>query len=176
MQALWSAPWAVTISAAATILAVFIGAMLAFWTRRRVATMSVEATTTLKLFDEFHSVDFIAHRRRAYERLQRDDADGVVRTLPLCVEVEDDKRRDALLAVAYFFEKLSVLWAQKRVDRRLLARLLGRYVGFYQDVLFARDGGDADDPEWGDWVAIVKGTFQEIQVVAARGRPRGKAG
>lgn len=175
MTSVWSSWWAVAVSASATIVAVFIGATLAFWARRHVATMAAKTAATLKLFDEFHSVEFIAHRRRAYERLQREDADGVVRTLPLCIEIEDDKRRDALLAVAYFFEKLSVLWAQKRVDRRLLASLLGRYVGFYGDVLFARDGGDAADREWGDWATIVKASFADIHAQAARARRRGGA-
>lgn len=163
MPVLTGSPWMLAVSAIITMTAVFTGAMLALWVRRASAARMADVTTTLRLFEEFHSPEFIKYRRRAYERLQRPDADGFVRTLPLCVEANDDTRRDALLALAYFMEKLCVLWIQKKVDRRLVCGLLGRYTEFYGRALFAADGQDAADEEWGDWVVTLKTVFAEIQ-------------
>ncbi len=163
MTPITGSPVMLAVSALVTVFAVFLGAMLALWVRRTANERAANVALTLRLFEEFHSPQFIAYRRRAHERLSRPDADGFVRTLPLCIDVEDDTRRDALLALAYFFEKMSVLWNQRKLDRNLLCGLLGRYVEEYAGVFFAADGGDAEDPEWGAWKQTLIPVFAQIR-------------
>lgn len=145
--------------AVVTLIAVVVGAVLGGAMRSGIQTRSQKTNAALSLFNEFHSPDFIARRHAAFDKLEACQPGGFV----AAIAAAKDAQEEALLSsVIHFYEKIAILWRANHVDKRLLSALLGRYVQFYEPMLFAEDGSDLDDTDWGDLMRTLKSTFADM--------------
>ncbi len=142
------------------LVAVIVGASLAAMLRSDLERRSQKTETALALFNEFHSPDFIRRRHVAFEQLEAARPQGFLGAMRNAKSLEEEA---LLSSVLHFFEKVAILWARGRVDRKLLAGLLGRYVEGYSALIFAADGEDLRDEEWGDLLRLLKDTFARME-------------
>lgn len=148
---------------AVTLVAVVVGASLGAALRSGMETRSQKTETALALFNEFHSPDFIRRRHAVHDALAAVRPGGFTALIARTQSAEEEALYSSVI---HFFEKIAILWRRNRLDKRLLAGLLGRYVQVYVPLLFAEDGTDRDDPEWGDLLTTLDATFTEMKRMA----------
>ncbi len=163
MSSIISSPFGLAFSAAVTLIAVIVGAMLAAWARRDVADRNLKTHVAISLFNEFHAPSFIRYRHTAHRVLTAPDANGFVDAFYSCDEAE----QDALTTLVHFFEKVAVLWAQDKVDKRLIIGFLGVYIRNYGQMLFDDSGADEADRMWGDLMVSLKFFIKKIEAEMA---------
>ncbi len=152
-------PAMLAFSAAVTLVAVFLGAILAAWARRDVADRNVRTNVAISLFNEFHAPQFIRYRHAAFAVLQAENANGFVAAFASCAQEQED----AITTLVHFFEKAALLWDQRKVDRHLVVGFLGSYVESYGEIFFAKDQSDESDAMWGDLARRLKAFVRAVQ-------------
>jgi hypothetical protein len=107
------------------LIGVVVGALLASWLARWRAVKEARVRHTLNLVDEFHSREMLKARNLAFEVLI--SAANPPTSVAECIK-RGEETWISISLLLHYFDKVAVLLEAGWVDRKLLKRLLGRYV------------------------------------------------
>ena len=115
----------------AAVIGALVGAILTFLYTKKEYDRQMKIHTTLSLYEEFQSTDMMGHRLIA-DAILKENRDKTKLSFSQLHQstVEFDKWH-ATSRVVHYFEKASILYREKYLDRKLANKLLGRYFQYY---------------------------------------------
>lgn len=139
------------------LIGIVIGVLLASWLARWQAVAGDRVRHTLNLVDEFHSREMLKARFLAFGALT-----SVPKNSPISLEQCRAKGEEAWIAISvmlHYFDKVEALLETRRIEYKLLERLLGHYVRDWRrylgpDHLLLDTIGQSDWSGQSDWPGL----------------------
>lgn len=114
------------------VLGAVFGGLLTYIVTVRAARISNRRTLTLRLYEEWHTLEMLEARICTHEMLKLYNEDSFTE---LYSRLEQSGNREAWIKVSrsiHFFELLGMMLSENQLDTQTFWRLFGRYVRYWR--------------------------------------------